>query len=115
MEHLLSEVFKRANHYITELKTRRVNPSPDDLAGLKGLDVPLQNQPMDAFEVGGGAANHYGATGGMSPGFMTKAIALVKDYLPLRGCAIASYDPAFDGDSRFLEAGLQSIRQIVSS
>ena len=70
---------------------------------------------MDAFEVGGGAANHYGATGGMSPEFMTKAIALVKDYLPIRGCAIASYDPAFDGDSLFLEAGLQSIRQIVSS
>ena len=33
---------------------------------------------MDAFEVGGGAANHYGATGGMSPEFMCRAIALVK-------------------------------------
>jgi arginase len=69
---------------------------------------------MDAFEVGGGAANHYGATGGISPEFMIKAIALVKEYLPIRGCTIASYDPAFDSDSRFLEAGLQSIRQIVS-
>jgi arginase len=68
---------------------------------------------MDAFEVGGGAANHYGATGGMSPEFMLKAIALVKEYIPLRGCAVASYDPAFDSDSRFLEAGLQSLRHIV--
>ena len=69
---------------------------------------------MDAFEIGGGAANHYGATGGISPEFMLTAIALVKDYLPVKGCAIASYDPAFDGDSRFVEAGIQSLRKIVS-
>jgi len=69
---------------------------------------------MDAFEVGGGMANHYGATGGISPEFMLKAIALVKEYLPLRGCAVASYDPAFDPDSRFVEAGIQSIKKIVS-
>lgn len=68
---------------------------------------------MDAFEVGGGAANHYGATGGMSPELMGKAIVQVKEHLPIRGCAIASYDPAFDRDSKFLRAGLQSIRQIV--
>ncbi len=69
---------------------------------------------MDAFEVGGGAANHYGATGGMSPEFMLQAIALVKDHIPVRGCAIASYDPAFDRDARFLEAGIQCIRKIVA-
>ena len=51
MEYLLTEVLKRANHYIAELKTRRVNPSPDGLAGLKGLDVPLQDQPIDALSV----------------------------------------------------------------
>jgi arginase family enzyme len=69
---------------------------------------------MDAFEVGGGAANHYGATGGMSPEFMIKAISLVREHIPVRGCAIASYDPAFDRDARFLEAGIQSIRKIVT-
>jgi arginase len=69
---------------------------------------------MDAFEIGGGAANHYGATGGISPEFMFTAIARVKDFLPVKGCAIASYDPAFDGDSRFVEAGIQSIRKIVT-
>jgi arginase len=69
---------------------------------------------MDAFEVGGGTANHYDATGGMSPEFLIKAIALVKEYIPLRGCTIASYDPAFDSDSRFLEVGIQSLRKIVS-
>ena len=97
----------------------------DETEIIKGLEAALnklQNRvsgvylhiDMDAFEVGGGAANHYGASGGLSPEFMTKAIALVKDYTPVLGCAIASYDPAFDSDSRFLKAGLQSIRQIVS-
>jgi len=97
----------------------------DDTEILKRIEaalIRLQNRitgvylhiDMDAFEVGGGAANHYGASGGISPEFIIKAIALVKDHIPVRGCAIASYDPAFDSDSRFLEAGLQSIRQIVS-
>jgi len=92
------------------------------LGGIETALIHLQDRvtgiylhiDMDAFEVGGGAANHYGATGGISPEFMIKAIALVKEYLPIRGCAIASYDPAFDSHSQFLEAGLQSIRQIVS-
>jgi arginase len=92
------------------------------LGGIETALIHLQDRvtgiylhiDMDAFEVGGGAANHYGATGGISPEFMLKAIALVKEYLPIRGCAIASYDPAFDSDSQFLEAGLQSIRQIVT-
>ena len=68
---------------------------------------------MDAFEIGAGAANHYGATGGISPDLMGRAIALVKKYVPVRGCAVASYDPAFDRDGRFVEAGIRSIRKIV--
>jgi len=51
MEHLLAEAFKRVNRYINELQTRRVSPSPDDLAGLKQLDAPLQDQPIDALTV----------------------------------------------------------------
>jgi arginase len=97
----------------------------DETGILKEIEVALNSLQsrvtgiylhidMDAFEVGGGAANHYGATGGLSPELMRKAIALVKECIPIRGCAIASYDPAFDRDSRFVEAGIQSIRKIVS-
>ena len=70
---------------------------------------------MDAFEIVGGAANHYGATGGMSPEFMQKAIALVKDHIPVKGCAIASYDPALDRDGKFVDVGINCLRAIVSS
>ena len=69
---------------------------------------------MDAFEIGGGAANHYGATGGISQELMLKAIALVKDHIPVKGCGLASYDPSFDRDDRFVEAGIQSVRKIFS-
>ena len=92
------------------------------LGGIEAALIHLQDRvtgiylhiDMDAFETGGGAANHYGATGGISPELMDKAIALVKEHVPIRGCAIASYDPAFDGDSRFVRAGIQNIRQIVN-
>ena len=51
MEHLLAELFKRGNRYINELQTKRVSPSPEDLAELKQLDFPLQDQPIDALAV----------------------------------------------------------------
>ena len=51
MEYLLAEIFKRVNRYNNELQTRRVSPSPDDLAGLKQLGIPLQDQPIDALTV----------------------------------------------------------------
>jgi arginase len=102
---------------------RTVNGDDNEiLRGIEAALVHLQSRvtgiylhiDMDAFEVGGGAANHYGATGGMSPEFMIAALALVRKYIPVRACAIASYDPALDSDGRFVEAGLESIRQIVS-
>ena len=46
MDYLLSEVIKRANQYQKELPTRRVSPAPDAVAGLKRLDVPLQDHPI---------------------------------------------------------------------
>jgi arginase len=69
---------------------------------------------MDAFEVDEGAANHYGATGGLTPDFVARAIALVKKNFTLRGCGIASYDPVCDPKGRFLKAGIHCIRQIAS-
>jgi arginase len=102
---------------------RTINGDDNEiLRGIEAALIHLQSRvtgiylhiDMDAFEVGGGAANHYGATGGMSPEFMIAALALVKDYVPIRACAVASYDPALDSDARFVAAGLESIRQIVS-
>jgi len=40
MEDLLAQVTKRENRYLNEMQTRRVSPSPDDIANLKYLDVP---------------------------------------------------------------------------
>jgi hypothetical protein len=76
MEHLLAEVFKRANQYIKEVQTRRVSPSPEAIAGLKRLDIPLQDQPMDALTVLAelddyGSAATVACTGGRYFGFVT--------------------------------------------
>ena len=95
-----TEILQKMKTALTDLQSR-----------VSGIYLHID---MDAFEIGGGAANHYGATGGMSPEFMLKAIALVKDHMPVKGCALASYDPSFDADARFLEAGIQSIRKILS-
>lgn len=94
-----TEVIESLEAALTQLKSR-----------VAGIYLHID---MDAFEIGGGTANHYGATGGISPEFMDNAIALVKKYIPIRGCTVASYDPEFDKDGRFVEAGIQSIRKIV--
>ena len=109
----------------SEIKLIRTAPA-DEAGILKKMEAALTELQsrvtgiylhidMDAFEIGGGAANHYGATGGISQDFMLKAIALVRGYIPIKGCAIASYDPSFDRDGKFVEAGIQSIRKIVST
>ena len=51
MEDLLAQVTKRAIRYINEMQTRRVSPSPEDIANLKNLDVPLQDQPIEPATV----------------------------------------------------------------
>jgi glutamate/tyrosine decarboxylase-like PLP-dependent enzyme len=51
MKNLFSEVFERANRYLTDLPNRRVSPAPGAVAGLERLDVPLQDQPMDPAAV----------------------------------------------------------------
>jgi len=51
MENLLAQVTKRANRYINEIQTRRVSPSPENIATLKNLDMPLQDQPIDPAAV----------------------------------------------------------------
>ena len=51
MEKLLFEAAKRADRYLKELETRQVSPSPKAIAGLKRLDVPLQDEPIDPLSV----------------------------------------------------------------
>jgi glutamate/tyrosine decarboxylase-like PLP-dependent enzyme len=51
MEDLLAQVIKRANRYINEMQTRRVSPSPGDIANLQGLNVPFQDDPIDPATV----------------------------------------------------------------
>jgi len=69
---------------------------------------------MDAFEIGEGAANHYGATGGLSVKVIEDAIALVKNNFEIKSATIASFDPACDTRGKFLDAGLRCVRALVS-
>lgn len=69
---------------------------------------------MDAFEIGEGAANHYGATGGLSVPLIEDAIGRVKSYFDLKSATIASFDPACDTKGKFLDAGLRCAGKLVS-
>jgi len=69
---------------------------------------------MDAFEVGEGAANHFGATGGLSVELIENAIALVKKHFIIKSATIASFDPACDTKGKFLDAGLRCAKKLAS-
>jgi len=70
---------------------------------------------MDAFEIGEGAANHFGATGGLSVGLVEGAIAMVKKHFNIKSATIASFDPACDTKGNFLDAGLRCAAKLVSN
>jgi arginase len=69
---------------------------------------------MDAFEIGSGRANHYGATGGLSVELIEAAIAVVRSHFKIMSATIASFDPAGDTQGLFLQAGLRCIQKMVS-
>jgi len=69
---------------------------------------------MDAFEIGEGRANHYGATGGLSVDLIEAAIAATKKQFKIKSATLASFDPAGDTKGLFLKAGLRCIRKIAS-
>ena len=69
---------------------------------------------MDAFSIEGGAANHFGVSGGLKPEFLESSIAMVKKYFKLQASTVASFDPTCDSSGMFLEAGIRCIRQILS-
>ena len=48
MRTLLEETAARAIRYLEELDDRSVAPAPDAIARLDLLDVPLQEEPLDA-------------------------------------------------------------------
>ena len=78
---------------------------------VKGIYLHID---MDAFEIGDGAANHYGATGGLSVELIEDAIAMIKKHFSIKSATIASFDPACDTGGKFLDAGLRCARALVS-
>ena len=87
-------------------------------AALKGMqgrvtDIYLHID-LDAFELHEGTANHYGATGGLTPALVEKAIALVKDHFTIKSATMASFDPAGDTNGEFLAAGLRCARKLAA-
>jgi len=51
LESLLSDVVTRCVRYLADLDERPVAPSPDAIAALRALDVPLDEAPVDARDV----------------------------------------------------------------
>jgi arginase len=101
------------------------SPGMDDSQIIKSLEAALMylkdrvsdiylHIDMDAFEISEGAANHFGATGGLSTDLMEESISRVKQHFKIRAATIASFDPACDTGGKFLEAGLRCARKLVS-
>jgi arginase len=70
---------------------------------------------MDALAIEEGAANHFGVFGGLKPELIETAITMVKRYLKIQAGTVASFDPTFDSNGKFLAAGIRCIRLIVSA
>jgi glutamate/tyrosine decarboxylase-like PLP-dependent enzyme len=51
LTHLLRSATDRSVRYLESLETRRVSPSEDAVAALRGFDAPLQNDPIDPERV----------------------------------------------------------------
>ena len=76
MKELLPETAARAAQYVTKIGSRRVAPSPEDVARLDALGGPLPNRPTDPAEILAllddiGSPATVATTGGRYFGFVT--------------------------------------------
>jgi arginase len=92
------------------------------LVGLKNALFNLKNRvdgiylhvDMDVLETEQGKPNHLAVPGGLTPQIVQDAIAIIKKHFKIEGCAVASYDPAFDENDCVLNAGIGIIKAVVS-
>ncbi len=91
------------------------------LGDLKSALLELKNRvdgiylhiDMDVLETKQGKPNHLAVPGGLPPHIVNEAIGIIKKYIKIEGCAVASFDPAFDESNRVLNAGIGIINTIV--
>ena len=94
----------------------------DILKAIEGALKKLQDRvddmylhiDMDAFDIDQGSANHLDSSGGLQAGVIEEAIAVVKKHFSIKSFTIASFDPACDTKSKYLKAGMQCARKLVS-
>jgi arginase len=102
-------------------------PDPADrrkfLAELTGVLPRLKNRvegvylhiDMDVLQTEYGQPNHLAVPGGLPPDVAVDAIGIIKKQLPLLGCTVASFDPAYDENDCVLNAGLAVICAVVDN
>lgn len=83
----------------------------DDLANrVKNVYVHID---MDVLDIGPVKANHLAVPGGLSVAMVSKCLELLKESFTIRGCGIASLDPAFDRERVVLNAGFRLIAKVL--
>lgn len=112
---------------LTEAKIPLLVANPiaenDILVGLNDALLKLKDRvdgiylhvDMDVMETDQGKPNHLAVPGGLHPRIVKKAIRIIKKHLKIAGCAVVSYDPAFDEDNSVLNAGISIINAIVDA
>ena len=93
------------------------------LVGLKNALFELKSRvegiylhvDMDVLETKQGKPNHLAVPGGLPPHIVKEAIGIIKKHFKIEGCAVASYDPAFDESNSVLNAGISIINAIVEA
>jgi arginase family enzyme len=104
-----------------------IRPVPQDGAGLKKeckqamdrlkdrVDGVYLHIDMDVLETGTGKPNHLAVPGGLLPEVVEDIIREIKTTFTIRGCTIASYDPAYDVNHSVCNAGIGIISRIVDT
>jgi len=81
-------------------------------AGVNGIYLHVD---MDCVETACGRSNHFQVTGGLPLSAVQAVIAAIRKRLPITGCTIASYNPAFDEQDNVLSAGIAIVRSIAGT
>lgn len=78
-------------------------------------DVVHFHVDLDVYDPSIAPANSYAAPDGLSAGDVARIVAQTADRLPIVSAALASYDPAYDPDTRLQQTAVDLAEQLASS
>ncbi|MCA1559679.1 MAG: arginase family protein [Acidobacteria bacterium] len=108
------ERFESAGGTVFDAPTLRSGSGDERLSRLRQRASQLYvHLDLDVLDPAEGQANVYAVPGGLRRAEILEQFARVRQLFTVAGACVSAYDPAYDSDSRVLNAAIEFVRELL--